>query len=491
MVQTRWIAAILIFLLFVCPIAALVPVSSGNTGELEAEITVENKSLLQQSEKITVSAVVSNPSDTPYNLSLMRYEDETLMPVQAIGAVPSHSKTTVVLGITVTYPEKSGRITKYALLAEQDGKLMAKGFTVEEDWTPYENSVKASLVQTNIFFIPLIGLVLIGILFFISEVASRTPVAVFGKEFTLRTLFFPHLKGAPLGEEIADLFTDPFFWIAEILCVLWLASVIHSTVVANLGTEVGTMVFVISGIGALTLPLCYFLIMWYTKREPARFPAALFVYGMFTAFLSFLFSSTWGPSAGKLLAAVTGAPAAMMSTIFISPLIEELAKSLGILVVSWHKLFNDTTAGLLFGFMVGIGFSFIENWFYFASKTTPFELGFLPWVALILYRSSFNSIAHGCFGGACGAIVGYVKSHREKFHSIGLIPGLFIAVSLHIIFNFSAILDGFMVSEQKIPFFIFNPALVAVLFVLLVLTFLLVSKKESQKKRGESAFFPA
>lgn len=474
-----------------CPAAALTPVSpAGTEWELEAEITVEDRPLLNKRDEVTVSAVIINPAGTPYNLSLIRYDGADPVLVQAIGAVPPNSRTTVTLRIAVSYPEKSRRLTKYAIIAEQDGVFKMKDFVVDEDWTPYENSIKTSLAQTNIFLVPLISLVLIGVLFFISWIAHRTPPGFFGGEFTTKTFFFPQIRGMPWGERIANVFINPFFWVAEVLCVLWLVSVVYSGSVANLGTDMGTTVFVISGVGALVLPLIYLAVVWYVKRKPARFSGALFICGMFAAFLSFLFSSTYETSAGKALAVAIGLPATIASTVFISPVVEEIAKCLGILVLSWHRWFNNTVTGLLFGFMVGVGFSFIENWFYFASKTSPFELGFLPWVALILYRSSFNSIAHGCFGGACGAIIGYVKSHAGRFPSLGFIPGIFIAVSLHIIFNSSALLDGFMVAEYKFPFFIFNPALVILLLALFILTFLIASKKEAQKEKGEVMFFP-
>ena len=87
-----------------------------------------------------------------------------------------------------------------------------------------------------------------------------------------------------------------------------------------------------------------------------------------------------------------------------------MKSSAGVLTLSGHHDYNDTLTGLLLGFSCGVGFAFIENWFYFSAKVNPFDIGFLAWGQLIIYRSFFNTLAHGCFTAATGTLIGFLKS---------------------------------------------------------------------------------
>ena len=54
----------------------------------------------------------------------------------------------------------------------------------------------------------------------------------------------------------------------------------------------------------------------------------------------------------------------IIATAVLAPVIEEIIKSAGVVVMSAHHEMNDTLDGLLYGFVVGVGFSAVENWFY-------------------------------------------------------------------------------------------------------------------------------
>ena len=176
----------------------------------------------------------------------------------------------------------------------------------------------------------------------------------------------------------------------------------------------------------------------------------------------------------------------------IAPIVEETLKGLGVLFMSGHHEYNDTLTGLLFGFTCGVGFAFIENWFYFSSKVNPFDVGLVSWGALILYRSFFNTLAHGCFTAATSTAIGYLKSveRLKRFAQLAFIPGLFLAVAIHAIFNLSALADGFAISSQQVPFFIFNPMLIilltAMFFLVLVLAIIDEKKRAVQRRMGKA-----
>jgi len=120
-----------------------------------------------------------------------------------------------------------------------------------------------------------------------------------------------------------------------------------------------------------------------------------------------------------------------------------------------------------------VGFSFLENWFYFVARANPFELGLSAWVEFVAYRLLFNSMAHGAFAAAAGAFMGYFKSKPQlaQYAQLAFFPGVFIAIALHALFNISAILDEVTIYSVRKPVFIFNPVVVGVLAVALGVLF--------------------
>ncbi|MFA6035909.1 MAG: PrsW family glutamic-type intramembrane protease, partial [Candidatus Micrarchaeia archaeon] len=160
---------------------------------------------------------------------------------------------------------------------------------------------------------------------------------------------------------------------------------------------------------------------------------------------------------------------ALLGTAMIAPVVEEVTKGLGILILSGHHEYKDMTDGLLYGFVIGIGFSFLENWFYFMARANPFELGLSVWIEFVTYRLLFNSMAHGAFTASCGALVGYFKEKPSvrKYAQAAWLPGVLIAIALHSLFNISAILDEVAIYAVRMPVFIFNPIMVVILAVAL------------------------
>ncbi len=476
--------------LLACLAPAASPISV--SGELPCTVSVQNASFSGQGGTAVAVASIDNPYDFALNLSLFREEQAGLVLMKELGNLSARSSVKATISIRTDYPGKSARQVKYAIAGgKPDGTYALKRFTVNEDWSEYENEVRATLSRANLYVVPLVALLLIIIVFFLAEVAYRRKnYGLTESEYTPRTLFFPMMKGRPFSERIADVFLNPLVWVFEGLCVLLLVLVIRSNNLAAFGEETGTVIFVISGLGAFALPLVYLAVAWYSEnynKKPLRFFIAMFCWGMFAAFISFAVSSFYGGDIANMLVQLgIAAPSAIVGTALLAPMIEELTKGAGVLFASGHHEYDDTLTGLLLGFTCGVGFSFVENWFYFASKTNPFELGFFPWLGLIFYRSLFNSLAHGCFTAATGAVIGYMKARPgiSKYAGLGFIPGLFAAIALHAMFNVSALVDGFAIATYQFPVFIFNPALVVMMVALFGVIFVLASREE--KKRMES-----
>jgi RsiW-degrading membrane proteinase PrsW (M82 family) len=263
--------------------------------------------------------------------------------------------------------------------------------------------------------------------------------------------------------------------------------VIFDSATKAAGQGQGLNIFLLSGLGAFSIPLVYLAASWFfEKREegkPLRFFAGMFVWGMFAAFLSLVLSSTIVSE----LRFSDVASYSLLATLLIAPIVEETMKGIGVLFMSGHHEYNDALTGLLLGFACGVGFAFIENWFYFASKINPFEIGFVGWGQLILYRSFFNTLAHGCFTAAASIAIGYLRSvgSMRRYARLALAPGIFLAVAIHSIFNISAVADSAVIASRQVTFFIFNPMLIILLAAMffLVLVFATIDEKKRKASR--------
>jgi RsiW-degrading membrane proteinase PrsW (M82 family) len=304
------------------------------------------------------------------------------------------------------------------------------------------------------------------------------------------TLLFPKTEGRPFEEIVADVMINPLTMLVEAICIALLVFVLFDSLSGPFGEDEAAKIMLLSGLGAFSIPFIYFAAAWLFERheegKPLRFFAGMFFWGMLAAFLSLLISSTLvaGLQLGDLEAYT------LVATMAVAPLVEEVLKGLGVLFMSGHHEYSDTLTGLLLGFSCGAGFAFVENWFYFSSKVNPFDVGLASWVALIIYRSLFNTLAHGCFTASVSTAIGYLKGvdRMKRFARLAFVPGLFLAVAIHTIFNLSALADGFVIASQQVTFFIFNPMLIillaAMFFLVLVVAVVDEKRRAVQRKAG-------
>jgi RsiW-degrading membrane proteinase PrsW (M82 family) len=385
--------------------------------------------------------------------------------------------------VSVHYNKATSAKTRYAVVGRgEDGTLYGTYFQIDEDWAEYEKEVRDNLTGIVILWVPIISLVLIILLFAVVRYAytTKSPEKISG-EYTMQTLMLPKVADSPFEEKIADLMMHPITLLFELLCVGLLVWIMAESLSQNSSPGDAGMIMLLSAIGSFAVPFVYFAAAWYfEKREegkPLRFFTGMFVWGMFAAFLSLLVSS-------GLVSELKGfefAPFVVVATMLISPVVEETFKGIGVLFMSGHHDYNDTLTGLLLGFTCGAGFAFVENWFYFSFKTNPFEMGLVGWGSLILYRSFFNTLAHGCFTAAVSTSIGYVRSIK-KLHRVArlaFVPGVFLAIAVHSIYNMSALADSFMIAGKTIPFYIFNPMLIILLATVffLVMVFAVIDEK--------------
>ncbi|MEM3030800.1 MAG: PrsW family intramembrane metalloprotease [Candidatus Micrarchaeia archaeon] len=483
-----------VFLLALFP-AAFAAIPTAFTPEqvsgrpLDANITDTKEEILFNESRSTVSitALVKNPGNEPLAVYFAVREPARWVVYKSLGEVPPASARSFAFEVEFDYWNENVRTMRYALVGvEAGGNVSGYEFSLEEKWQAYlEKNVRDVLVRAYVLVVPIVAILLAFLLFAVVDVAyrRRDEGELIPGEYTLRTLVFPVVRGRPLKEALADVLLNPLFWALEFAGGLVLVSLIFSQSMSLLGADVGLRVFVISGMSALVMPLLYIVAAWiadYYEREPLRFVASAFMWGVLAAFLSFIINTVGTGFVEALFgeARVGGdVGAVLLGTALLAPVVEEVLKGAGVVVLAGHHEMDDALDGLLYGFAAGVGFSFIENWFYFALEANPFQWGIRAWIALILYRSFFNSLAHGSFTSAAGVVMGYMKSRPElvRYAQLGFVPGVFIAILLHIFFNIGAILDTIAIFRWQVPVFIFNPILVLALGIVFLIVFALAT----------------
>ena len=451
---------------------------------LDADITIRNDTLLASPQIIPVEADIRNPNDEPMSVYLLKQEAGGWHIVNLLGAIAPQAQNSIELEISVQYEKKTTSKTRYAMVGRgAGGTVYGTFFEVSENWADYEKEIRDSLTGMVLLWVPSVTLVLIVLLFAVARYAYKTksPESVKG-EYTVRTLIAPNVADRPFEEKVADLIMHPITLVFELACVGVLVWIMLQSLTQTAGAADAGSIMLLSAIGSFAIPFLYFAAAWYfEKREegkPLRFFVGMFVWGMFAAFLSLLVSS-------GLISELKGvdiAPYIIVATMLVSPVVEETFKGIGILFMSGHHDYNDALTGLLLGFTCGAGFAFVENCFYFSFKTNPFDVGLVSWAGLILYRSFFNTLAHGCFTAAVSTPIGYARSIRQlrSVARLAFVPGVFLAIAIHSIYNMSALADSIVVDGKAVPFFVFNPMLIILLATMffLVLVFAVIDEKK-------------
>lgn len=405
---------------------------------------------------------ITNPTDFDVTIGLYVFDGtvwRALGERNVIGTVPARETQHFEIIVRLAYTGKTVERAKYAVITQ---RLDSAEFELFEDWSNYEARMSTWLRYASVFVAPTLALFLIAVMIVWGLTAhARARVGAYPGEYTLRTLFrIPAGRG--FGETAALVLAHPMFW----TFVITFAVCAMSIAIAARYTEPGValQVGVLSAPIAIAPSLLLLIAAWLAdrwEREPARFVVGMYVWGIVSAAIAFAASSALTKTFGAALAS----PELIIffSSLTIAPIAEEVAKGAGVAIMSRHHELDDTTDGLLYGFAVGLGFAAIENWYYAALHIDMTHVGLEVWAHGVAYRSLFNTLAHGCFTAFVGALVGAMKA-RPAFAphcALALVPGLFIAIVLHMIFNAAAFADIVAIGHLKLR--IFNP-----LFLLIV-----------------------
>lgn len=188
----------------------------------------------------------------------------------------------------------------------------------------------------------------------------------------------------------------------------------------------------------------YALVVWRLDRwekEPFPLLLAAFLWGALPSVLFALIAQF-------LLGAVPegeGSPeVSLMSELYgasiVAPFTEELVKGCGVLLIFLffrHEI-DSVLDGLIYGSMVGFGFSAVENILYFAGQPDAGSLVFL-----FVMRAFIFGMLHALFTGlfGVGLALGYF-SRSPAGRWLWPVAGLVLAMATHSLHNYFATLGG-------------------------------------------------
>ena len=194
---------------------------------------------------------------------------------------------------------------------------------------------------------------------------------------------------------------------------------------------------------ALAPALVYVLIIWWLDRyekEPVSLAALAFIWGATPAILLAL---VFEVLLGIPLSAV-GQAGAFGEATLVAPVVEEGAKGiiLFVLFLAYRREFDDVMDGILYGALVGLGFSVVENITYGLRFAYPdgYQPGATPAIDAVLggwfLRSGIFGLNHAFFTSITGATLGYIRSTPSARARWGLpVIGLAGAMGAHALHN--------------------------------------------------------
>lgn len=178
-----------------------------------------------------------------------------------------------------------------------------------------------------------------------------------------------------------------------------------------------------------------------------------------------------GPSGG------VNAASEALSTAVQAPLVEEIAKGLGVLLLVWlaRASFDGPVDGLVYGAVVAAGFAFTENILYFGGALI--EGGAASLGATFVMRGIFSPFAHVMFTACTGIALGFGVNRTRGpgilgYFALGLAP----AIALHALWN-GALL---VVTD----FFGYYFLIQVPLFIFAIIVVVMLRKAEQRATRG-------
>ena len=192
-------------------------------------------------------------------------------------------------------------------------------------------------------------------------------------------------------------------------------------------------------------------VMWIDRWEPEPFSVLLaaFLWGAGVATAVSLVVNT---TTALVVSSATGTPEGgmLVSSVLSAPLIEELTKGLGVLIIFlvWRRSFNGPVDGIVYSAVVAAGFAFAENILYFVNYSDVLLQTFVM-------RGIASPFAHVTFTACTGLAIGLSARMRSRSAWVWTTPiGLALAIALHAFWNGVLAAAPGLYFLVEVPFFL-------------------------------------
>jgi RsiW-degrading membrane proteinase PrsW (M82 family) len=240
--------------------------------------------------------------------------------------------------------------------------------------------------------------------------------------------------------------------------------------------------FPVATVTAILLFALYAVPFWmfiasmdFLEREPPLLLATAFAWGATVA------TTTAMPGNRAMLGLLAKVGPADFATSWgpavVSPIIEELVKVLGIvmIVLVSRKQINSVLDGMVYGALIGLGFQVVENVFYAIDAVEMANEGdrIGPVVATFFLRGFLAGLwSHTLYGALAGAGIAWFLMRTDRSLAVrvrGLVGGVGLAWGIHSVWNSPWLMDGFGEGGWGVLIGLLLKGLPALLMVLTVL----------------------
>ncbi|NYZ60579.1 PrsW family intramembrane metalloprotease [Candidatus Micrarchaeota archaeon] len=358
-------------------------------------------------------------------------EGKELGEIDCLGEMESwEGITELECNATIPYNYQNSENYKlYAVLTREEGEYGYGPLEVRADWGAYENNFW-SFAGNTLFCVGGAFLLLVVPLSLAAWwIVSRTKhEEAYEGEYSLPSLLSPFSIKRKMQEKVHAAMVSPYFWGVELLGILIV--IFYMAVAGEVWKSWTAMAaFIMSGLIAFVVPFLWCFIWWYAdykEREPLRVLVTLFLWGMLAALMAIGINTVMG-----IIFGLVGL--GFFTAFLVAPPVEEFFKGSGLLIFANHHEFNSIEDGIVFGFTIGMGFAFIENWIYLLGN--PMGADVWSWLFLFLLRSIVFSANHGLYTAITGATIGYLIEKKFEFPALGLLIGVPIAALFHAMHN--------------------------------------------------------
>ena len=163
---------------------------------------------------------------------------------------------------------------------------------------------------------------------------------------------------------------------------------------------------------ALMPAVLYALLIWWLDRhekEPVPLLIVAFLWGAIPAIILAIALSL---AAGIPLQGLVSSQGVLrvVEASLVAPIVEEAVKAiiLVFLFLAFRREFDNVLDGIVYGALVGLGFSFVENVLYLAGEAS--RTGTDGMVRLWLLRAGLFGLNHSMFTAMTGAALGFARS---------------------------------------------------------------------------------